>query len=137
MQLFYLLSFVVVVSHAAALPQPAELSDKYSSNVDITLASGLEARSYQPELNSQGLCYFGVTETTRRFWRKWWWIRPTSPPLLTYEDIQDIIDSFFKDSDFTLRIYLYDRQSQRWCCWFLQGRRKGWKRRLVVLLDGC
>ncbi|KAH6596991.1 hypothetical protein BASA50_004749 [Batrachochytrium salamandrivorans] len=53
MQFFRLLSFVVVVSHAAALPQPAELSDKYSSNVDITLASSLEARSYQPGLNPQ------------------------------------------------------------------------------------
>ncbi|KAH6561032.1 hypothetical protein BASA60_000116 [Batrachochytrium salamandrivorans] len=33
-------------------PQPAELSGKYSNNVDATLASGLEARSYQPGLNS-------------------------------------------------------------------------------------
>ncbi|KAH9246411.1 hypothetical protein BASA81_016052 [Batrachochytrium salamandrivorans] len=45
-------SFVVVASYAAALPQPAELSEKYSNNVDATLASGLEARSYQPGLNS-------------------------------------------------------------------------------------
>ncbi|KAH6588823.1 hypothetical protein BASA50_010466 [Batrachochytrium salamandrivorans] len=52
MQFFHLFSFVVVASYAAALPQPAELSDKYSNNVDATLASGLEARSYQPELNS-------------------------------------------------------------------------------------
>ncbi|KAH6573643.1 hypothetical protein BASA62_002835 [Batrachochytrium salamandrivorans] len=37
MQFFYLLSFVAVVSHAAALPQPAGLSEKYSNNVDITL----------------------------------------------------------------------------------------------------
>ncbi|KAH6572487.1 hypothetical protein BASA60_006590 [Batrachochytrium salamandrivorans] len=29
-------------------PQPAKLSEKYSNNVDTTLASGLEARSYQP-----------------------------------------------------------------------------------------
>ncbi|KAH6574328.1 hypothetical protein BASA50_002455 [Batrachochytrium salamandrivorans] len=52
MQFFYLFSFVVVASYAVALPQPAELSEKYSSNVDATLASGLEARSYQPGLNS-------------------------------------------------------------------------------------
>ncbi|KAH6590592.1 hypothetical protein BASA61_005221 [Batrachochytrium salamandrivorans] len=52
MQFFYLFSFVVAASYAAALPQPAELSEKYSNNVDTTLASGLEARSYQPGLNS-------------------------------------------------------------------------------------
>ncbi|KAH6570397.1 hypothetical protein BASA60_007731 [Batrachochytrium salamandrivorans] len=52
MQFFYLFSFVVVASYAAALPQPAGLSEKYSSNADATLASGLEARSYQPVLNS-------------------------------------------------------------------------------------
>ncbi|KAH6586675.1 hypothetical protein BASA61_006471 [Batrachochytrium salamandrivorans] len=51
MQLFYLLSFVAVVSNAAALPQPAGLSEKYSNNVDATLASDLDARSYQPGLN--------------------------------------------------------------------------------------
>ncbi|KAH9257547.1 hypothetical protein BASA81_004309 [Batrachochytrium salamandrivorans] len=33
-------------------PQPAGLSEKYSNNVDATLASGLEARSYQPGSNS-------------------------------------------------------------------------------------
>ncbi|KAH6588913.1 hypothetical protein BASA50_010411 [Batrachochytrium salamandrivorans] len=34
-------------------PPPASgLSEKYSNNVDTTLASGLEARSYQPGLNS-------------------------------------------------------------------------------------
>ncbi|KAH6579847.1 hypothetical protein BASA60_003082 [Batrachochytrium salamandrivorans] len=53
MQFFHLFSFVVVASYAAALPQPAGLSEKYSNNVDTTLASGLEARSYQPGLNSQ------------------------------------------------------------------------------------
>ncbi|KAH6568143.1 hypothetical protein BASA60_008757 [Batrachochytrium salamandrivorans] len=52
MQFFYLFSFVVVASYAAALPQPAELSKQYSNSVDTTLASGLEARSYQPGLNS-------------------------------------------------------------------------------------
>ncbi|KAH6579328.1 hypothetical protein BASA60_003328 [Batrachochytrium salamandrivorans] len=43
MQFFYLFSFVVAASYAVALPQPAELSEKYSNNVDATLASGLEA----------------------------------------------------------------------------------------------
>ncbi|KAH6567070.1 hypothetical protein BASA60_001723 [Batrachochytrium salamandrivorans] len=52
MQFFHLFSFVVAASYAAALPQPAELSEKYSNNVDATLASGLEARSYQPGSNS-------------------------------------------------------------------------------------
>ncbi|KAH6566229.1 hypothetical protein BASA62_006826 [Batrachochytrium salamandrivorans] len=53
MQFFHLFSFVVVASYAAALPQPAGQSEKYSNNADATLASGLEARSYQPGLNSQ------------------------------------------------------------------------------------
>ncbi|KAH9263081.1 hypothetical protein BASA83_013597 [Batrachochytrium salamandrivorans] len=53
MQFFYLLSFVVVASYAAALPQPAELSEKHSNGVDATLAFGLKARSYQPGLNSK------------------------------------------------------------------------------------
>ncbi|KAH9246135.1 hypothetical protein BASA81_016330, partial [Batrachochytrium salamandrivorans] len=53
MQFFHLFSFVVVASYAVALPQPAGLSEKYSNNVDNNLASGLEARSYQPGLNSQ------------------------------------------------------------------------------------
>ncbi|KAH6564960.1 hypothetical protein BASA60_010092 [Batrachochytrium salamandrivorans] len=52
MQFFYLFSFVAVVSNAAALPQPAELSEKYPNNVDTTLASSLSARSYQPGSNS-------------------------------------------------------------------------------------
>ncbi|KAH9269559.1 hypothetical protein BASA83_008379 [Batrachochytrium salamandrivorans] len=53
MQFFHLVSFVVVASYAAALPQPAELSEKYLNNVNVNLASGLEARSYQPAFNSQ------------------------------------------------------------------------------------
>ncbi|KAH9247369.1 hypothetical protein BASA81_015032 [Batrachochytrium salamandrivorans] len=52
MHFFHLFSFVVVASYAAALPQPAGQSEKYSNNVDTNLASGLEARSYQPALNS-------------------------------------------------------------------------------------
>ncbi|KAH9255854.1 hypothetical protein BASA81_006028 [Batrachochytrium salamandrivorans] len=53
MQFFCLLSFAVVALHAAALPQPAGLSEKYSNSADTNLASGLEARSYQPALNPQ------------------------------------------------------------------------------------
>ncbi|KAH9262215.1 hypothetical protein BASA82_000716 [Batrachochytrium salamandrivorans] len=53
MQFFHLFPFVVVASYAATLPQPAGLSEKHSNNADATLASGLEARSYQPGLNSQ------------------------------------------------------------------------------------
>ncbi|KAH6589004.1 hypothetical protein BASA50_010332, partial [Batrachochytrium salamandrivorans] len=49
MQFFHLFSLVVVASYAAAHPQPAGLSEKHSNNADATLASGLEARSYQPE----------------------------------------------------------------------------------------
>ncbi|KAH9272874.1 hypothetical protein BASA83_004762 [Batrachochytrium salamandrivorans] len=52
MQFFRLFSFVVVASYAVALPQPAELSEQYSNSADANLASGLEARSYQPGLNS-------------------------------------------------------------------------------------
>ncbi|KAH9259885.1 hypothetical protein BASA82_001200 [Batrachochytrium salamandrivorans] len=54
MQFLCMFSFVVVASYAAALPQPAELSKRYSNNIDVDLASGLEARLYQPGLNSQG-----------------------------------------------------------------------------------
>ncbi|KAH6563253.1 hypothetical protein BASA62_008679 [Batrachochytrium salamandrivorans] len=52
MQFFHLFSFVVVASYAAALPQPAGLSEQYSNSIDVDLASGLEARSYQPGSNS-------------------------------------------------------------------------------------
>ncbi|KAH6563793.1 hypothetical protein BASA60_010570 [Batrachochytrium salamandrivorans] len=52
MQFLCLFSFVVVASYAAALPQPAELSGKYPSNVNNDLASGLEARSYQPVVDT-------------------------------------------------------------------------------------
>ncbi|KAH9272561.1 hypothetical protein BASA83_005061 [Batrachochytrium salamandrivorans] len=54
MQFFYLVSLVVVASNVAAFPQPAELSEKHLSNIDTTLTSNIEARSYQPELNPQG-----------------------------------------------------------------------------------
>ncbi|KAH6598017.1 hypothetical protein BASA50_004058 [Batrachochytrium salamandrivorans] len=52
MQFFHLFSFVVVASYAAALPQPAGLSEKYSDSADTNLAFGLETRSYQPGSNS-------------------------------------------------------------------------------------
>ncbi|KAH9255671.1 hypothetical protein BASA81_006277 [Batrachochytrium salamandrivorans] len=52
MQFFHLFSFVVAVSYAAVLPQPGGLSEKHSNNVDTNLVSILEARSYQPGLNS-------------------------------------------------------------------------------------
>ncbi|KAH9245694.1 hypothetical protein BASA83_001517 [Batrachochytrium salamandrivorans] len=52
MKFLCLFSFVVVASYAAALPQPAELSGKYSGNVNNDLASGLEARSYQPVVDT-------------------------------------------------------------------------------------
>ncbi|KAH6601172.1 hypothetical protein BASA50_001851 [Batrachochytrium salamandrivorans] len=52
MQFFHLFSFVVVASYAAALPQPAGLPEQYSNSIDVDLASGLEARSYQPGSNS-------------------------------------------------------------------------------------
>ncbi|KAH9274943.1 hypothetical protein BASA83_002655 [Batrachochytrium salamandrivorans] len=105
MQLFYLLSFVAAVSHAAALPQPAGLSDKYSSNVDITFASFLGARSYQPVLNSKEDSATlvslkrradsdGASGKPRRS-------SPPPSPLLTPEDVEKIIAKFFKDSDFT------------------------------------
>ncbi|KAH9249502.1 hypothetical protein BASA81_012766 [Batrachochytrium salamandrivorans] len=42
----------ILASYAAALPQPAGLSEKYSNDVDTNSASGLEARSYQPGSNS-------------------------------------------------------------------------------------
>ncbi|KAH6575384.1 hypothetical protein BASA50_006187 [Batrachochytrium salamandrivorans] len=105
MQLFYLFSFAVVASYAAALPQPAGLSEKYSNDVDATLVSGLEARSYQPVLDtredsptlmslerradsagsSKGNFLFGI------------------PPLSTLspEEARKLIYSLFKPSDFS------------------------------------
>ncbi|KAH6596000.1 hypothetical protein BASA50_005473 [Batrachochytrium salamandrivorans] len=52
MQFFYLVSFAVAASYAAALPQPAGLSKRHSNNANTNSASGLEARSYQPGSNS-------------------------------------------------------------------------------------
>ncbi|KAH9273508.1 hypothetical protein BASA83_004174 [Batrachochytrium salamandrivorans] len=84
-------------------PQPAGLSEQYSNSADITLVSGLEARSYQPELNSHKDSATLVSlkrrdgsggdsgESSGKY----------GPPLLTPQDVKDIIASFFKDSDFT------------------------------------
>ncbi|KAH9273521.1 hypothetical protein BASA83_004189 [Batrachochytrium salamandrivorans] len=102
MQLFYLLSFVGVVSHAAALPQPAELSEKHSNSVDITLASGLDARSYHPVLNTREDPVTLVSLKRRDDSDgNSGGSGPPSPPLLSPEDIQEVIDKFFKDDDFT------------------------------------
>ncbi|KAH6570418.1 hypothetical protein BASA62_004370, partial [Batrachochytrium salamandrivorans] len=96
MQFFYLFSFVVAASYAAALPQPAGLSEKYSNNVDATLASGLEARSYQPGLNS-----YKESATLMSLER-----RDNSDgngdgsDPLTLEDVEKIIAKFFTDDDF-------------------------------------
>ncbi|KAH6592179.1 hypothetical protein BASA50_008224 [Batrachochytrium salamandrivorans] len=53
MQFCHLFSFVVAASYAAAFPQPAEPSEKYSNSVNADLKPGLEARSYQPGLSLQ------------------------------------------------------------------------------------
>ncbi|KAH6591765.1 hypothetical protein BASA50_008513 [Batrachochytrium salamandrivorans] len=50
MQFFHLFSFVVVASYAAALPQPAGLSEKYSNNDSATLVS-LKRRDDSEELS--------------------------------------------------------------------------------------
>ncbi|KAH6596995.1 hypothetical protein BASA50_004753 [Batrachochytrium salamandrivorans] len=87
MQFFRLFSFVVVASYAAALPQPAELSDKYSNSVDITLASGLEARSYQPVLDSHK-----DSATLMSLERRDNSGGSDLPPLLIRDDIQNIVN---------------------------------------------
>ncbi|KAH6565330.1 hypothetical protein BASA50_004215 [Batrachochytrium salamandrivorans] len=106
MQLFYLLPFVVVASHAAALPQPAGLSEQYSSNVDITLASFFETRSYQHVLNTQEdsatlMSLERRVDSGGASGGNSGGSGPPSPPLLTPEDVKDIIASFFKDNDFS------------------------------------
>ncbi|KAH6595167.1 hypothetical protein BASA50_005961 [Batrachochytrium salamandrivorans] len=101
MQFFHLFSLVVVASYAAAHPQPAGLSEKHSNNADATLASGLEARSYQPELNSQrdsatlvSLERRGSYEESSRKYRKYEF---PHPPRSTPRDIlRDIYNPFDK-----------------------------------------
>ncbi|KAH6595175.1 hypothetical protein BASA50_005969 [Batrachochytrium salamandrivorans] len=101
MQFFYLFSLVVAASYAAAFPQPAGLSEKHSDNFDATLASGLEARSYQPELNSQrdsatlvSLERRGSYEESSRKYRKYEF---PHPPRSTPKDLlRDIYNPFDK-----------------------------------------
>ncbi|KAH6576267.1 hypothetical protein BASA62_001522 [Batrachochytrium salamandrivorans] len=54
MQFLHLFSFVVVASYAAALPQPAGLSEKYSNDVDTTLAIAGDNSEGTSEDNSEG-----------------------------------------------------------------------------------
>ncbi|KAH6559853.1 hypothetical protein BASA50_004266 [Batrachochytrium salamandrivorans] len=100
MQFFCLLSFAVVALHAAALPQPAGLSEKYSNSADTNLASGLEARSYQPALNPQQDSvtsmllkrqddFEGYSEDDGES-------DPSSPPVPTSDGIVRKIDGAFK-----------------------------------------
>ncbi|KAH6565895.1 hypothetical protein BASA60_009754 [Batrachochytrium salamandrivorans] len=62
-------SFAVVASYAAALPEPAGLSKRHSNNANTNSASGLEARSYQPGLNSfKGSATLMSLERRDDFW---------------------------------------------------------------------
>ncbi|KAH9244630.1 hypothetical protein BASA81_017944 [Batrachochytrium salamandrivorans] len=99
MQFFHLFSFVVVASYVAALPQPARLSAKHSNNVDTNLASGLEARSYQPVLNSHKDSATLVS-LKRRDDSDEDGDGLNLPPLLTIDDNYEIIDKFFTYDDF-------------------------------------
>ncbi|KAH6586291.1 hypothetical protein BASA50_000755 [Batrachochytrium salamandrivorans] len=105
MQLFYLLSFVGVVSHAAALPQPAGLSEQYSNNADTTLASILEARSYQPVVDTRKDSPTLVSLERRANSAGSPRINSgfSTPPLsvLSYEEAKDLIYKLFKKSDFS------------------------------------
>ncbi|KAH6567259.1 hypothetical protein BASA50_000917 [Batrachochytrium salamandrivorans] len=103
MQFFHLFSFAVVASYAAAFPQPAELSKRYSNNIDVDLASGLEARSYQPGFNSQGDSATLVSLERRRNYGGSsggsGGSGTPSPP--SPVDIQKILDDAFKRGDFS------------------------------------
>ncbi|KAH9250570.1 hypothetical protein BASA83_008705 [Batrachochytrium salamandrivorans] len=103
MQLFYLLSFVVVASYAAALPQPEGLSEQYSNGVDTNLASILKARSYQPVLDIRE-----DSPTLMSLERRAGSARSSggrtvfgTAPLSTlgYEEAGKLIDSVFKQGD--------------------------------------
>ncbi|KAH6597661.1 hypothetical protein BASA50_004267 [Batrachochytrium salamandrivorans] len=100
MQLFYLVSFVVVASYAAALPQPAGLSEKYSDSVDANLASILEARSYQPALNPQQdsvtLISLERRDDSKGYSGDDGESDPSSPPAPTSDGIVQEIDDAFK-----------------------------------------
>ncbi|KAH9245902.1 hypothetical protein BASA81_016580 [Batrachochytrium salamandrivorans] len=103
MQLFHLFSFVVVASHAAALPQPAGLSEQYSNNANTNLASGLEARSYQPAFNSKRDSATLVSLKRRDIF----WGPPEgddgpgTPPPPGSKDIKKILYDAFKRGDFS------------------------------------
>ncbi|KAH9263436.1 hypothetical protein BASA83_013162 [Batrachochytrium salamandrivorans] len=103
MQFLHLVSFVVVVSYAAALPQPAGLSEKYSNNANTNLASGLEARSYQPESNSYKESATLVSLKRRDIF----WGPPEgddgpgTPPPPGSKDIKKILYDAFKRGDFS------------------------------------
>ncbi|KAH9273461.1 hypothetical protein BASA83_004127 [Batrachochytrium salamandrivorans] len=77
-------------------PSQRELSDKYPNSVDITLASGLEARSYQPVLDSHK-----DSATLTSLERRDNSGGSDLPPLLIRDDIQNIVNRVFKDSDFS------------------------------------
>ncbi|KAH6569836.1 hypothetical protein BASA61_001462 [Batrachochytrium salamandrivorans] len=105
MHFFYLLPFVVVASHAAALPQPAGLSEQYSNNVDAILASGLEVRSYQHALKTRE-----DSPTLMSLERRADSAKPpivksgfSTPPLSTmdYYEVEKLIYSLFKKDDFS------------------------------------
>ncbi|KAH6587264.1 hypothetical protein BASA50_001397 [Batrachochytrium salamandrivorans] len=84
-------------------PPPASgLSDEYSNGADITFASFLGARSYQPGLNPKE-DPVALMSLKRRddSGGNSDGSGPPSPPLLSPEDIQEVIDKFFKDSDLT------------------------------------
>ncbi|KAH6577555.1 hypothetical protein BASA60_003961 [Batrachochytrium salamandrivorans] len=105
MQFFHLLSFVGVASYAAALPQPAGLSEKYSNNVDITLASILKARSYQPVLDTREDLPTLMSLERRADSAGSPRVNSGSgtPPLSTldYEEAKKLIYSLFEKSDFS------------------------------------
>ncbi|KAH6569310.1 hypothetical protein BASA62_004967 [Batrachochytrium salamandrivorans] len=89
-------------------PSPSQRGylKQYSSNADITLASGLEARSYQPVLNSHKdsatlMSLERRVDSGGASGGNSGGSGPPSPPLLTPEDVKDIIASFFKDNDFS------------------------------------
>ncbi|KAH9253825.1 hypothetical protein BASA81_008132 [Batrachochytrium salamandrivorans] len=105
MQFFYLVSFVVVASYAAALPQPADLSEQYSNGVDITLASILKARSYQPVSNTQedSPTLMSLERRADSAGSSKGKFLFGTPPLsrFDYYEAKKLIDSLFKQSDFS------------------------------------
>ncbi|KAH6579302.1 hypothetical protein BASA61_010327 [Batrachochytrium salamandrivorans] len=86
MHFFYLLSFAVVASHAAALPQPAELSEKYL-NMSITDSDTLVLLKRQANSggSSGGRTVFGTA--------------PIS--YLSVKEADKLIDSLFKPGAFS------------------------------------